>query len=112
MAKAKQVLFRRSPFLVCYWNDAELIFENYATGKGATAAPIATEVLNFFSRWRSADALFRHFPQYSSSSLRAAIRELTRHSLLQRSDRKPQALESLMHAWKDWNPAADRKSVV
>jgi len=106
MAKAKKALFRRSPSLVSYWNDAELIFENYATGKGAIAAPIAGEVLNFFSRWRSAEALFRHLPQYSPSSLRAAIRELARHSLLQRSDRKPQASEQLMSAWKDWNPAA------
>ena len=106
MLKPKRILFRRSPFLVSYWNDAVLIFENYATGKGATAAPIATEVLNFFSRWRSADALFRHFPQYSASSLRAAIQQLARHSLLQRSDRKPQALERSMAAWKDWNPAA------
>src|SRR6202044_828437 len=101
MAKAKKVLFRRSPFLVSYWNDAELIFENYATGKGATAAPIATEVLNFFSRWLSADALFRHFSQYSASSLRAALKELERHSLLQRSDRKMGPLERSMDAWKD-----------
>jgi SagB-type dehydrogenase family enzyme len=106
MAKAKRVLFRRSPYLVSYWSDAELIFENYATGKGATAAPIAAEVLNFYSRWRSAQALCRHLPQYSTSSLRAAIKELLRHSLLQRSDRKLQPLERAMPAWKDWNPAA------
>ena len=106
MPKAKRVLFRRSPFLVSYWNDAELIFENYATGKGVSAAPIATEVLNFFSRWRSADALFRHFPQYSTASLREALKQLAGHSLLQRSDRKLQPLEHSMDAWKDWNPAA------
>jgi SagB-type dehydrogenase family enzyme len=106
MAKTKRVLFRRSPFLVSYWDDKELVFENYATRQGATAAPIATEVLNFFSRWRSANALFRQFPQYSSSSLRAAIQELARHSLLQRSDRKLQPIERSMAAWKDWNPAA------
>ena len=99
MPNPKQVHFRRSPFLVSYWNDAELVFENYATGKGATAAPIATEVLNFFSRWRSADALFRHFPQYSASSLRAAIQELARHTLLQRSDRKLHPMEQAMPAW-------------
>ena len=72
MAKPKRVLFRRSPFLVSYWDADKLVFENYATGKGATAAPIATEVLNFFSHWRSAEALFRHFPQYSAPSLRTA----------------------------------------
>jgi SagB-type dehydrogenase family enzyme len=106
MPKAKRALFRRSPYLVSYWDDADLVFENYATGNGATAAPIATEVLNFFNRWRSAEALFRHLPQYTSSSLRAAIQELARHSLLQRSDRKPQAFERAMVTWKDWNPAA------
>ena len=106
MPKAKRVLFRRSPFLVSYWNDEELIFENYATGKGATAAPIATEVLNFFSGWLSAAALFRHLPQYSPSSLRAAIKQLLRYSLLQRSDRELLPLERAMPAWKDWNPAA------
>jgi SagB-type dehydrogenase family enzyme len=106
MPKAKRVLFRRSPFLVSYWNGPELVIENYATGKGATAAPIATEVLDFFSHWRSADALFRHRPQYSPSSLSAAIKQLLRHSLLQRSDRKLPPLERAMPAWKDWNPAA------
>jgi SagB-type dehydrogenase family enzyme len=106
MPKAKRMLFRRSPFLVSYWDADRLVFENYATGKAATAAPIATEVLNFFGGWRSADALFRQFPHYSPSSLRAAIQELTRHSLLQRSDRKKQPLEQAMGAWKDWNPAA------
>jgi SagB-type dehydrogenase family enzyme len=106
MPKAKRVLFRRSPYLVSYWNDSELIFENYATGRGATAAPIATQVLDFFSRWLPAEALFHHLPPYSASSLRAAIKELVRHSLLQRSDRKPEAQERVMSAWKDWNPAA------
>jgi SagB-type dehydrogenase family enzyme len=106
MPRAKPMLFRRSPFLVSYWNDKELVFENYATGKGATAAPIATELLNFFSRWRPAESLFRHLSQYSTSSLRAAIKELVRHSLLQPSDRKLRPLERAMPAWKDWNPAA------
>ena len=106
MSRAKRVLFRRSPFLVSYWNDKELVFENYATGTGATAAPIATEVLNFFSHWLPAEALFRRLPQYSPPSLRAAIRELVRHSLLQRSDRELRSLERAMPAWKDWNPAA------
>ncbi|MFZ0885371.1 MAG: hypothetical protein WAN14_18360, partial [Candidatus Acidiferrales bacterium] len=106
MAKAKQVLFRRSPHLVSYWHAGKLTFENYATGKGATAAPIATEVLDFFSSWRSADAIFRHLPRYSPSSLRAAMQDLVRHSLLQRSDRNQRRAERSLAAWKNWNPAA------
>lgn len=106
MAKPQQVLFRRSPFLVSYWHAGRLTFENYATGKGASAAPIATEVLDFFSRWRPAEALFRHLPRYSPSSLRVAIRGLVRHSLLQRSDRKENPTERAMAAWTHWNPPA------
>jgi SagB-type dehydrogenase family enzyme len=106
MPKSKHVLFRRSPFLVSYWNAETLIFENYATGKGATAAPMATEVLNFFSRWRRAESIFSHLPQYSRSSLRVAIKQLVRHSLLQRSGRTEHSIERSMAAWKHWNPAA------
>ena len=106
MSKAKHLLFRRAPHLVSYWNAGTLVFENYATGKGATAAPVATEVLNFFSRWRRAETIFSHLPQYSSSSLRAAIKQLARHSLLQRSDRQANPVERSMSAWEFWNPAA------
>ena len=106
MAKAKQVRFRRSPFLVSYWNADTLIFENYATGKGATAAPMAAEILNFFHRWRPAEAIFPHLPQYSAASLRSAIKGLVRHSLLQTSVRGEHSVERAMAAWKHWNPAA------
>ena len=106
MAKAKQVRFRRSPFLVSYWNADSLIFENYATGKGATAAPMAVEILNFFHRWRPAEAIFPHLPQYSPASLRSAIKGLARHSLLQSSVRGEHRVERAMAAWKHWNPAA------
>ncbi len=106
MAKAKQTLFRRSPCLISYWNGGDLIFRNYAIGKGATAAPLAAEVLHFFRHWLSLEALARQLPKYSTASLRAAVAELVRHSLLQRSDRKEDPLERSMHAWNHWNPAA------
>lgn len=106
MGKAKQVRFRRAACLVSYWDNGSLVFENYATTRGATAAPMATEVLGFFSRWRRAEELFRHLPQYSPSSLRAAVQQLVRHSLLNRSDRKDNPMERAMSAWAAWNPAA------
>jgi SagB-type dehydrogenase family enzyme len=106
MTKAKKALFRRSPCLVSYWRGKNLIFENYATGKGAMAAPITSEVLNFFSDWRPLEALACHLPQYSPASLRAAVAGLARLSLLQRSDRKHDKTERAMDSWKYWNPAA------
>lgn len=106
MPKAKKVRFRRSPYLVSYWRGEELIFENYATSKGAKAAPLTTEVLNFFTGWRTLESLSRYLPQYSCASLSAAVNGLVRHSLLQRSDHKTDTKERLMDAWTHWNPAA------
>ena len=106
MPVAKHEMFRRSPYLVCYWEAGKLVFENYALGKRSAAAPVATELLGFLSRWRSFAAICAHFPQYSPSSLRAAIRGLVRHSLLQRSGREEQPAERAMAAWSHWNPAA------
>lgn len=106
MAKAKQTLFRRTPYLVSYWDGEDLIFQNYATGKGTTAAPLTTEVLHCFTRWLPIEGLARQLPQYSTASLRAAVAALVRHSLLQRSDRQQHTIERSMDAWKHWNPAA------
>jgi SagB-type dehydrogenase family enzyme len=106
MRRTRRPLLRRSAFLVCYWEAGNLVFENYATGTKSAAAPITTELLNFFSQWRRAEAVFARFPQYSPSSLRSAIQGLLRHSLLQRSDRKAHPAERAMAAWKHWNPAA------
>jgi SagB-type dehydrogenase family enzyme len=72
----------------------------------ASAAPIACEVLNFFDRWRPAQALFLHLNEYDPSALRKAIDDLVRYSFLNRSDRKEGRTEGLLSSWKDWNPAA------
>lgn len=106
MRRPKKLAFRRSVFLVCHWDDGRLVFENFATGARIGAAPITCEVLDFFDRWRPAEALFAHLRQYTPASLRKAVFDLTKHSLLQRSDRKPPAAERAMQTWAAWNPAA------
>src|SRR5712692_11436567 len=106
MGDSKRVLFRRSPFLICYWASGEMVFENYATGARIGAAPLTCEILNFFDGWRPANALHHRMPAYSSSSLQKAIAALAQHSLLQRSDRPAKPVERSMESWKDWNPAA------
>jgi len=44
--------------------------------------------------------------QFSRPSLRKAVSELAKYSLLQRSDRRQSATESALAAWQYWNPAA------
>lgn len=105
MRKPGKLLLRRSPFLVCYWGDGRLVFENFATGARIGAAPLTCEVLDFFDRWRPAEDLFAHLRQYTPASLRKAVFDLTRHSLLQRSDRE-NPRERAMQGWAEWNPVA------
>src|SRR3990172_2698066 len=88
MRKAQGPHFRRSPFLVCYWDAEGLVFENYATRKRTSAAPLTCAILDFFGGWRSFRALTLQLPEYSVASLRKACAELTRRSLLQRSGDK------------------------
>ncbi len=106
MSKSRSLLYRRSPFLVCYWSEEGLVFENFATRTRTSAAPLTCAILDFFDRWRPVGELFRHFPSYSAASLRKALDQLTRRTLLQRSDRKESPAEKAMAAWKEWNPAA------
>ncbi len=106
MPKWKKVFFRRSPYLVCYWHRGKLVFENYATRARVTASPLTCEVLNCFDRWQPAEALSRHLPQFSPASLRKAIHQLVRHSLLERAERKPNTKAPAFETWKHWNPAA------
>jgi SagB-type dehydrogenase family enzyme len=105
-ASGKRLLYRRSPFLVCYWEKGELVFENYATGARLTAAPVAGEILTFFGRWRQAADLLSRWKDYQPASLRRAVEALVRHSLLERSDQKRSEKERAMESWADWNPAA------
>jgi len=106
MQKAKPFSFRRSPFLLCYWKGERLVFENYATGAKASAAPITCEVLNFFSDWRTAESLCAHLDRFSPSSLRQAVAALVRQTFLQRSGRTESPAERKMQSWRHWNPAA------
>src|SRR5271166_5684388 len=96
MKKTGNVLYRRSPHLVMYWQGSQLIFENYADRTRISAAPITFEILKFFDRWRPGEALFRRMDEFSQSSVREAITTLVHHSLLQRSDQARPAIHDAM----------------
>jgi SagB-type dehydrogenase family enzyme len=96
----------RSPFVIMYWREGHLVFENYLTRRRTVAQPLTTSLLHFFDRWKSSAALCREMPEYAASSLKRAVSELMRHSLLQRSDRPLPNGHAALSEWSEWSPAA------
>lgn len=96
---------RRAKTILAYWNKERLVFENYRTRISITADPLAARILDFFSRWHRPEDLFREMPQFSSSSLYAALHQLTECSLLVKestSDAREDV--QLQKVWSNWLP--------
>jgi SagB-type dehydrogenase family enzyme len=105
----RHAFLRRSPFLVSYWQGKQLYFENYLTRKKIAASIETAVLLDFFPDWKREEAAFRRWPEYTTESLRNAIRRLVQESFLQRSAHlnPPQnPSEKALHKWKAWNPTA------
>ena len=100
------VRYRRAPFLISYWRDNQLVFENYLTQRRVSASPLTSTILDFFDRERPLRALCDAFTEYTPASLRKAVQMLVRHSLLQRQGHKRPPGERELRAWSEWNPAA------
>ena len=100
------VRYRRAPFLISYWRDNQLVFENYLTQRRVSASPLTSTILHFFDRERPLRVLFAALTEYTPASLRKAVQILVRHSLLQRQGGKRPRGERELRAWSEWNPAA------
>jgi hypothetical protein len=98
--------YLRSPFVVIYWRGGHLVFENFLTQRQITAQPLTASLLHFFDRWKSLAALCTELPQYAPLSLKRAVEQLTRHSLLQTEDQPLPAGHAALTAWSEWNPVA------
>jgi SagB-type dehydrogenase family enzyme len=96
----------RAPFVISYWRENQLVFENFLTQERVTASPLTTTLLHFFDRGRSVLSLCRALPEYGRRALDKAVRTLARHSLLQRQGRRPPRGEMALRAWSEWNPSA------
>ena len=102
-------MLRRVPALVSYWQGKQLYIENYLTRKKIVASIETAMILDFFSSWKSEEAVFRRWPEYTEKSLRHAIRRLVTETFLQRfEDRNAGELarERALRAWDAWNPHA------
>jgi SagB-type dehydrogenase family enzyme len=102
----KTPFYRRAPFIVCYWQGAQLVFENFLAQRRVRANPLTATILHFFSRWRPFQELIAALNGYQPASLRRAVSLLTAHSLLQRFNRQRSPVEKDMAAWGEWNPVA------
>jgi SagB-type dehydrogenase family enzyme len=100
------VKYRRSPHLVCYWKNGAFVFQNYAEGTLTRASPIGCEVLEFFSDWKPAEALYKAQPAVDRGTLRRVLAMMVKARLLQRSDARPSPAERAMTSMDRWNPEA------
>jgi len=99
------VRLRRARTIFAYWKGKELVFANYRTRVSVTAHPFTAQILDFFDRWRQPEDLVCDIPQYSASSLRAAIGQLAKNTLLVRAgtfDARQDA--ELAKSWTTWLP--------
>ena len=99
------VRYRRSPHIVCYWEEGRLVYENYARHMRVAAAPLACEVLDFFGDWRLAGELSQRFPMPDAAPIAKAIADLLDAGLLERSDGSDPHAEAFA-SWSTWTPAA------
>jgi hypothetical protein len=96
---------RRALTLHAYWKDGDLVVENFATRVAVSADPITIQILNFFGQWRQRDALIAQLPQFGADSVRKAVTELLRHSLLVEAGSEQARLgEAIADTWKHWLP--------
>jgi len=99
------VRLRRARTIFAYWQGKELVFANFRTRVSVAAHPLTAQILDFFDRWRQPEDLVCDIPQYSASSVRAAIEQLAKHTLLVRagtSDARQDA--KLAKIWTTWLP--------
>lgn len=101
-----QLSYRRSASLVMYWQDGELVFENYALGTKISAEPATCSILHFCGQWRSFREIAQFLSDYNESSILENLNQLNENGVLERSDAEPDSRMRAMESWARWNPAA------
>lgn len=97
-----ELLLRRSPHLVFYWEREELIVNNYLFRTKVAVKPAVMELLHYCARPRKVQQLQRAFPQYPSRWLLPAIQDLLSWCLLEPVTKSTQELENAMRHWDRW----------
>ena len=103
---ASRRVLRRSPGLVVYWRNGQLVVENYLTKQRRTVGPGVVEVLNHFHRWRSPADVLKRYSGRTREEVRSLIRALTAGSFLRARGRESSDSGSGLGSWEPWHPAA------
>jgi SagB-type dehydrogenase family enzyme len=103
---ARLLRVRRSPHLLIYWRDGQLIIRNYATGSAITANPLVCALLDLCGDWQTTDELSTAFPARAAVRIPALIDRLVERSFVERSDRPQDPRVRAMTTFDTWNPEA------
>jgi SagB-type dehydrogenase family enzyme len=100
------IAFRRSPYVISYWSDGQLIVFNYATGASAPATPLALELLDALKEWWTWEDLSLRWLPEERKVLRQVVDLMVRRTLVLRSTDTPHTIERGLERWGTWNPVA------
>jgi len=99
------VRLRRARTILAYWSKGQLVFENYRTGLLIAADPVVARILHLFDQWHHVKRVLPEMPEYSSRSLRSAVLQLTKHTLLVREGTRDAEQDAhLAKVWFHWLP--------
>jgi len=97
---------RRAASIVCYWRDGMLIFENYLTRVLISADPIVAWLLNYFSEWRSPAQACSQMSEFTPSSVRSTLRQLSQRGFLVKEGSAAACADvKFRESWSPWVPA-------
>jgi hypothetical protein len=86
--------------VVAYWRGTNLVLERYAPPPTlVSAAPVTIRILAWFTKWRTAESLFRQLPQHSKGSLQEVLDALVDHRILERRNHSPASINDAMAQW-------------
>jgi SagB-type dehydrogenase family enzyme len=97
--------YRRSRFLICNWEGADLVLRNYRTDSRVAASPSVLDILSCFDDWTTAEAVRHRYPQLPARLWRRAVTSLARHGFLDVSRGALGALD-VAEPWECWAPDA------
>jgi SagB-type dehydrogenase family enzyme len=103
----RAVQLRRPKTVFVYWEGNRLVFHNFAKRQTVSATPIACEILDFFTEWRTLDQAISRFADYTPTSVRLTLAQLLKQGLLL-SRNSPEVVEDsrIASEWSPWLPEA------